>query len=152
MRTLSETEIQTIKTRLDRCQISYQEVYNELFDHYVSELEHASEEEFPHRKEALDHAFNWSTIRQMEKQQVTLATRDLDKLLLSKISLQIFNKLTMGILVAFGIKLQLVLLHGLSFLCQSHTTDGFCPTCFCSLCLTKHSFFVGTKQSEKGNP
>jgi hypothetical protein len=97
-RTLSAIELQTIKARLDRCQISYQEVYDELFDHYVSVLEHASEEEFPHRKEALDHAFNWSTIRQMEKQQVTLATRDLDKLLLTKISLQIFNKLTMGIL------------------------------------------------------
>ncbi|WP_291787524.1 hypothetical protein, partial [Cecembia sp.] len=40
----------------------------------------------------------WSTIRQMEKQQVTLATRDLDKLLLTKISLQNFNKLTIGIL------------------------------------------------------
>ncbi|EIM75411.1 hypothetical protein A3SI_13437 [Nitritalea halalkaliphila LW7] len=98
IRNLSDIELQTIKARLDRCQISYQEVYNELFDHYVSELEHASEEEFPHRKEALDHAFNWSTIRQMEKQQLTLATRDLDKLLLTKISFQIFNKLTMAIL------------------------------------------------------
>lgn len=46
MRTLFENEIQLIKARLDRCLIAYQELYDELLDHYISALEQAPEEDF----------------------------------------------------------------------------------------------------------
>lgn len=34
MRALFKNEIQTIQERLDRCLIAYQEIYDELLDHY----------------------------------------------------------------------------------------------------------------------
>ena len=64
---LSENEIQTIKTRLDRCLIAYQEIYDELLDHYISALEKVSAEDFLKKKEELDDAFSWSVIKGMEK-------------------------------------------------------------------------------------
>lgn len=67
MRTLSETEIQTIKTRLDRCLIAYQEIYDELLDHYITALEQLPEEAFLQKKEELDDTFSWSVIKGMEK-------------------------------------------------------------------------------------
>ncbi|MGY6520371.1 MAG: hypothetical protein ACXIUD_01490 [Mongoliitalea sp.] len=68
MRKLSETEIQTIQTRLDRCLIAYQEIYDELLDHYISALEQESEENFLKKKEELDDTFSWSVIKGMEKE------------------------------------------------------------------------------------
>ncbi|GHB34486.1 hypothetical protein [Mongoliitalea lutea] len=67
MRTLSETEIQTIQTRLDRCLIAYQEIYDELLDHYISALEQVPVEVYLQKKEELDNTFSWSVIRGMEK-------------------------------------------------------------------------------------
>lgn len=68
MRSLTETEIQTIKTRLDRCLIAYQEIYDELLDHYITALEQLPEEEFLQKKEELDDTFSWSVIKSMEKE------------------------------------------------------------------------------------
>ncbi|PRY88187.1 hypothetical protein [Mongoliibacter ruber] len=57
MRTLTETETQTIKTRLDRCLIAYQEIYDELLDHYISALEKVSVEDFLKVKEEVNEKF-----------------------------------------------------------------------------------------------
>ncbi|WP_291787522.1 hypothetical protein [Cecembia sp.] len=68
MRTLTETETQTIKARLDRCLIAYQEIYDELLDHYISALEQVSVKEFLEKKEELDDTFSWSVIKGLEKE------------------------------------------------------------------------------------
>ncbi|MGY6559425.1 MAG: hypothetical protein ACXIT9_09090 [Nitritalea sp.] len=68
MRALTETEIQTIRTRLDRCLIAYQEIYDELLDHYISALEQVPSEGFLQKKEELDDTFSWSVIKVMEKE------------------------------------------------------------------------------------
>lgn len=83
MRTLSETEIQTIKTRLDRCLIAYQEVYDELLDHYISALEKVSAEDFLKVKEELDDAFSWPTIKRMEKDLQKMAWKEFSTIALS---------------------------------------------------------------------
>ncbi|MCH7397634.1 hypothetical protein MM236_06520 [Belliella sp. DSM 107340] len=77
MRKLTDTEIQTIKDRLDRCLIAYAEIYDELLDHYISALEQTPEEEFDCKKEALDDEFSWSIIKQMEKDLQKVAWREL---------------------------------------------------------------------------
>ncbi|WP_194774399.1 hypothetical protein [Pararhodonellum marinum] len=79
MRTLSENEIQSIKTRLNLRLIAYQEIYDELLDHYVTALEQVAPEEFASKVEALDNEFAWSVVRGMEKE------------LLSSVSHQIQN-------------------------------------------------------------
>ncbi|WP_304517828.1 hypothetical protein [Cecembia rubra] len=66
-RNLSDTELQTIKARLDRCLIAYKEIYDELLDHYISTLEKVSAEDFLKVKEELDDVFSWSVIKGMEK-------------------------------------------------------------------------------------
>lgn len=67
MRKLSETEIQTIKYCLDRLQIMYIEIYDELLDHYISELEKRQETEFSAVLDQLNEAFTWSVVKKMEK-------------------------------------------------------------------------------------
>ncbi|PRY88186.1 hypothetical protein [Mongoliibacter ruber] len=95
---LSEKDIEKLHYHINAKQIPYIEVRDEVLDHYQTALELEQKRSMEEVLNELDQTFCWSTIRQMEKQQVTLATRDLDKLLLTKISLQNFNKLTIGIL------------------------------------------------------
>jgi hypothetical protein len=83
MRKLNESEIQTIKTRLNRCLIAYQEIYDELLDHYISALEQVSAEEFFKKKEELDEAFSWSVIRRMEKELQKMAWNEFTTIALS---------------------------------------------------------------------
>jgi hypothetical protein len=77
MRTLSNSEIQIIKDRLDRCLIAYAEIYDELLDHYILALESVSPDEFELKKEALDDEFSWSVIKGMEKDLQKTAWREL---------------------------------------------------------------------------
>ncbi|MCH7397637.1 hypothetical protein MM236_06535 [Belliella sp. DSM 107340] len=77
MRKLTDTEIQTIKDRLDSLNLSYLEIYNELLDHYVTALEEVEQEEFDHRKELLDEEFAWSVVRGMEKQLLNSVSSEL---------------------------------------------------------------------------
>ena len=95
---LTAKYIETLHYHINAKQIPYIEVRDEVLDHYQTALELEQKRSMEEVLNELDQTFCWSTIRQMEKQQVTLATRDLDKLLLTKISLQNFNKLTIGIL------------------------------------------------------
>jgi hypothetical protein len=76
-RTLTDTEIQAIKDRLDRLNLSYLEIYNELLDHYVTALEQVEPEEFDRRKESLDEEFAWSVVRDMEKQLLNYVSSEL---------------------------------------------------------------------------
>ncbi|WP_373522261.1 hypothetical protein, partial [Aquiflexum sp.] len=66
MRKLSEIEIQPIKDRLDSLQIAYLEIYNELLDHYISELEQKSPFDFHQELEHLNETFAWSVVKKME--------------------------------------------------------------------------------------
>ncbi|WP_156810274.1 hypothetical protein [Nitritalea halalkaliphila] len=47
--------------------IAYQEIYDELLDHYITALEQLPEEAFLQKKEELDDTFSWSVIKDMEK-------------------------------------------------------------------------------------
>jgi hypothetical protein len=76
-RTLTDIEIQVIKDRLDRLNLSYLEIYNELMDHYVTALEQVEPEEFDRRKESLDEEFAWSVVRDMEKQLLSSVSSEL---------------------------------------------------------------------------
>ncbi|MGY6559421.1 MAG: hypothetical protein ACXIT9_09070 [Nitritalea sp.] len=87
MRALNETEIQLIKARLDRCLIAYQEIYDELLDHYISALEQESAENFLKKKEELDDTFSWSIIKGMEKDLQKMAWKEFTKVVLSSLQL-----------------------------------------------------------------
>lgn len=82
-RNLSDIELQTIQERLDRCLIAYQEVYDELLDHYISALEKVSAEDFLKKKEELDDAFSWSIIKRMEKDLQKMAWKEFATIALS---------------------------------------------------------------------
>jgi hypothetical protein len=102
MRNLTKTELLTIQQRLDRCLIAYQEIYDELLDHYISALEQVSPEKFLQKKEELDDAFSWSVIKHMEKDLQNMAWTEFTNVALS--SYQIWRlggtKLTTLLLVS----------------------------------------------------
>lgn len=79
MRMLSENEIQLIKARLESLSLSYIEIYNELYDHYVTALEAVSEESFESRKNELDEEFAWSVVREMEKELLKNVSEQLEQ-------------------------------------------------------------------------
>lgn len=66
MRKLSDIEISSIKTRLDLLQIAYIEIYDELLDHYISQLEKKDPSEFYQNLEQLNETFAWSVVKKME--------------------------------------------------------------------------------------
>jgi hypothetical protein len=67
MRKLSDLEFNSIKTRLDSLQIVYKEIYDELLDHYISQLEKKDQPEFEQELEKLNETFAWSVVKGMEK-------------------------------------------------------------------------------------
>lgn len=95
---LSEKDIEKLHHHINAKHIEYVEIRDEVLDHYQTALELEQERSMEEVLAELDQTFSWPTIRQMEKNQLKLAAVNLNKLLLTKISLQIFNKLTMGIL------------------------------------------------------
>ncbi len=66
MRHLSDIELQLIKHRLDRLQIAYLEIYNELLDHYISELEQKDQSRFYQELGILNEIFAWSIVKKMK--------------------------------------------------------------------------------------
>ena len=66
MRKLNEQEIKSIKSRLDSLQIAYVEIYDELLDHYVSQLEKKHPSEFNQNLVQLNESFAWSVVKKME--------------------------------------------------------------------------------------
>lgn len=67
MRTLTESENQMIKRRLEALHLEYLEIYDEVFDHYSSELEKSAPWEFKEKFESLNKAFSWSVVKKMER-------------------------------------------------------------------------------------
>ncbi|MCH6199359.1 hypothetical protein MMU07_07210 [Aquiflexum sp. LQ15W] len=76
-RRLYNIEIQTIKDRLNRLQIAYVEIYDELLDHYISSLEQFPASEFDKKREALDDEFGWSVVRSLEKELLNAVSKEL---------------------------------------------------------------------------
>jgi hypothetical protein len=66
MRKLNDLETTSIKTRLDLLQIAYIEIYDELLDHYISQLEKTHPSEFNQNLEQLNETFAWSVVKKME--------------------------------------------------------------------------------------
>lgn len=67
MRKLSNLEINSIQTRLESLQIGYVEIFDELLDHYISQLEKKDQPEFEQELEKLNETFAWSVVKGMEK-------------------------------------------------------------------------------------
>jgi hypothetical protein len=78
-RSLTSKEIQSIKERLESLRLSYLEIYNELFDHYVTALEQVEPDKFEDKKALLDKEFCWSMVRDMEKQLLDAVSKQLKK-------------------------------------------------------------------------
>ena len=67
MRKLSDLEFNSIQTRLESLQIGYVEIYDELLDHYISQLEKKDVSDFKKEFENLNETFAWSVVKGMEK-------------------------------------------------------------------------------------
>ncbi|MCH7408257.1 hypothetical protein MM239_02530 [Belliella sp. DSM 111904] len=77
MRKLTDVELEIIKERLESLSLSYIEIYNELFDHYVTALEQVDSKEFVEKKEILDDEFAWSVVHHMEKELLKNVSQEL---------------------------------------------------------------------------
>ncbi|MBC6366609.1 hypothetical protein [Algoriphagus sp. AK58] len=89
MRTLSPQEINRIDQRLESLKIQYLEIFHELRDHYFTELEKKSEEEFDASFQQLNEAFAWSVVKKMEKELRKATNRQIGHLQLD--SLKFWN-------------------------------------------------------------
>jgi hypothetical protein len=66
MRTLSPQEITRIDQRLESLKIQYLEIHHEIRDHYFTELEKKSAEEFEATFQQLNESFACSVVKKME--------------------------------------------------------------------------------------
>ncbi len=67
MRKFTDIELQRINDRLEILRIKYLEIYEEIKDHYFSELEKKSADEFEATFLQLNEAFDWPSVKSMEK-------------------------------------------------------------------------------------
>jgi hypothetical protein len=67
MRKLTTTELQQVNDRLKLGHIQYEEIHHEIKDHYLSELEKKSSDEFQTTLSQLNEAFSFDCIKKMEK-------------------------------------------------------------------------------------
>ena len=89
MRTLSPQEISQIDQRLESLKIQYLEILHELRDHYFTELEKKSSEEFEGTFQQLNETFAWSVVKKMEKEVRKATNRQIGQLQLD--SLKFWN-------------------------------------------------------------
>jgi len=89
MRTLSPQEISQIDQRLESLKIYYLEILHELRDHYFTELEKKSSEEFEGTFQQLNETFAWSVVKKMEKEVRKATNRQIGQLQLD--SLKFWN-------------------------------------------------------------
>lgn len=68
MRTLSPQEIARIDQRLESLKIQYLEIFHEIRDHYFTELEKKTVDEFEAIFQQLNETFAWSVVKKMEKE------------------------------------------------------------------------------------
>jgi len=68
MRTLSSLEIAQIDQRLESLKIQYLEIHHEIRDHYFTELEKKSADEFEAVFQELNETFAWTVVKGMEKE------------------------------------------------------------------------------------
>ena len=89
MRILSPQEIARIDQRLESLKIYYLEILHELRDHYFTELEKKSSEEFEGTFQQLNETFAWSVVKKMEKEVRKATNRQIGQLQLD--SLKFWN-------------------------------------------------------------
>ncbi len=96
MRKLTSQELQWVHTKLKSLHIRYTEVYEEIFDHYCTTLENASEAESNGVFERLNKTFAWSVVKRMDKNRRKASNQQLTKLQLESLKfwkLKAFNLL-----------------------------------------------------------
>jgi hypothetical protein len=89
MRTLSPEEITLIDQRLESLKIQYLEIHHEIRDHYFTELEKKSAEDFEATFQQLNETFAWSVVKKMEKELRKATTKQIGLLQLD--SLKFWN-------------------------------------------------------------
>lgn len=89
MRKLTPIEIPRIDQRLESLKIFYLEIYHEIRDHYFTELEKKSSEEFEATFQKLNETFAWSVVKKMEKELRKATNRQISQLQLD--SLKFWN-------------------------------------------------------------
>lgn len=113
-RSLSDIEIQIIKDRLNRLQIAYVEIYDELLDHYISSLEQLPAIEFDKKREALDDEFGWSVVRSLEKELLNAVSKELQNSQLEALKIWKLDVLKVLGIISFAFFL-LIIYHLISF-------------------------------------
>lgn len=89
MRKLTPIEIARIDQRLESLKIFYLEIYHEIRDHFFTELEKKSSEEFEATFQLLNETFAWSVVKGMEKEVRKATNRQIGQLQLD--SLKFWN-------------------------------------------------------------
>jgi len=85
MRTLSKSELDQVQNRLSALQIYFEELYDELYDHYISELEKIPEAEFQKTMVRLNESFAWSIVRKMEQNIRKTSNQEVSKMQLDSL-------------------------------------------------------------------
>ena len=99
MRKLSEEEITSIHSRLKSLHIRYTEVYEEIFDHYCTTLENASEVEFNYIFAQLNETFAWSVVKRMDKNLRKASSHQVNKIQLDSLKVWKLNTISLSILL-----------------------------------------------------
>ena len=89
MRKLSPQEIHRIDQRLESLKIQYLEIFQELRDHYFTDLEKKPVVEFEPTFQQLNETFAWSVVKGMEKEVRKATNRQIGQLQLD--SLKFWN-------------------------------------------------------------
>ena len=85
MRKLDESELTQIQNRLNALKIYFVELNDELYDHYVTELEKLPETEFQQAMERLNESFAWSVVRKMERNFRKISNQEVTSLQLDSL-------------------------------------------------------------------
>jgi len=85
MRTLTPQEISQIDQRLESLKIQYLEILQEIRDHYFTELEKKTVDEFDATFQQLNETFAWSVVKGMEKEVRKATNRQIGQLQLDSL-------------------------------------------------------------------
>jgi hypothetical protein len=112
MRKLTPIEITRIDQRLESLKIFYLEIYHEIRDHYFTELEKKSSEEFEATFQKLNETFAWSVVKNMEMELRKATNRQIGQLQLDSLK---FWKLSLKENLVYGLWIGFLMLAFLNF-------------------------------------
>ena len=105
MRMLSEPEISQIDQPLESLKIQYLEIFQELRDHYFTELEKKPVDEFEPTFQQLNETFAWSVVKGMEKELRKATVKQIGNLQLQALKFWKLSpwELSLAVLILVGL-------------------------------------------------